>query len=84
MVWKYGLLKKGPGICHGIAGNGYGFLCLYRVTGHPLWLGRAYHFALQIATPEVQKDSRTPDNPLSLFDAWMEENTVSTCNFYAI
>ena len=30
LVWKYGLLKKGPGICHGIAGNGYTFLSLRR------------------------------------------------------
>lgn len=29
-VWQKGLLKKGPGICHGVAGSGYVFLLLYR------------------------------------------------------
>lgn len=28
VVWKRGLLTKGNGICHGVAGNGYAFLCL--------------------------------------------------------
>ncbi|KAF5270875.1 hypothetical protein FQA39_LY08320 [Lamprigera yunnana] len=32
LEWHKGLLKKGPGICHGIAGNGYLFLLLYRLT----------------------------------------------------
>ena len=33
-VWKYGLLKRGRvGLCHGVAGNGYSFLTLYRLTG---------------------------------------------------
>ena len=30
-VWDRGLLKKGPGLCHGVAGNGYTFLHLYQV-----------------------------------------------------
>ncbi|GIQ92399.1 lanthionine synthetase C-like, partial [Kipferlia bialata] len=25
-VWERGLLRKGVGLCHGIAGNGYAFL----------------------------------------------------------
>ena len=29
-IWRKGLLKKGPGICHGIAGSGYAFLVLFR------------------------------------------------------
>ena len=29
-IWQRGLLKKGPGICHGVAGSGYAFLVLYR------------------------------------------------------
>lgn len=28
---------EGPGICHGIAGNGYSFLSLYRVTEETFW-----------------------------------------------
>ena len=31
LVWERGLLKKGPGLCHGVAGNGYTFLHLYQV-----------------------------------------------------
>jgi hypothetical protein len=26
-VWQRGLLSKGPGLCHGVGGNGYVFLC---------------------------------------------------------
>ena len=33
LTWQKGLLKKGPGICHGVAGSGYVFLLLYRLTG---------------------------------------------------
>ncbi|XP_078489542.1 lanC-like protein 3 isoform X2 [Ciona intestinalis] len=40
-VWKLGLLKKGPGICHGVAGSGYVFLLLYRLTGDTKYLYRA-------------------------------------------
>ena len=29
-LWNKGLLKKGPGICHGVAGSGYVFLLLHR------------------------------------------------------
>jgi len=29
-VWKYGWLRKGPGLCHGISGNAYCFLRLFR------------------------------------------------------
>lgn len=31
LTWKYGVLKKGPGLCHGLAGNGYVFLLVYRM-----------------------------------------------------
>ena len=30
VVWHRGLLKKGDGLCHGIAGNAYSFLALAR------------------------------------------------------
>jgi hypothetical protein len=46
LVWRHGPLEKGPGICHGTAGNGYAFLRLYRRTGDSLWLDRARSFAL--------------------------------------
>lgn len=25
-IWKFGVLKKGFGLCHGISGNAYAFL----------------------------------------------------------
>jgi hypothetical protein len=39
-------LEKGPGICHGTAGNGYAFLKVYWRLGHELWLERARSFAM--------------------------------------
>lgn len=41
VVWKWGLLKKGYGLCHGAAGNAYTFLALYRQTHDPKHLYRA-------------------------------------------
>uniref|UniRef100_A0A8C6YT35 LanC like glutathione S-transferase 2 n=1 Tax=Nothoprocta perdicaria TaxID=30464 RepID=A0A8C6YT35_NOTPE len=32
VIWQRGLLRKGYGICHGTAGNGYSFLSLYNLT----------------------------------------------------
>lgn len=46
LVWAAGPLTKGPGLCHGTAGNGYAFLKLFRRTGNPLWLDRARAFAM--------------------------------------
>ncbi len=36
LVWRAGPLLKGPGICHGTAGNGYAFLKLYQRTADEL------------------------------------------------
>ncbi|KAJ9550181.1 hypothetical protein OSB04_014226 [Centaurea solstitialis] len=44
VVWKRGLLKK-VGICHGISGNAYVFLSLYRMTGNVELLHKAKAFA---------------------------------------
>jgi len=40
-VWQKGLLRKGPGICHGVAGSGYVFLLMYRLTAETKYLYRA-------------------------------------------
>lgn len=76
VIWGRGLLKKGLGLCHGISGNGYAFLALYRTTGESKWLMRARHFAAFMA-----KHLRTgrhnvfesalllqPDRPASLYE----------------
>jgi hypothetical protein len=44
-TWRHGPLEKGPGLCHGTAGNGYAFLKTYEVTGEEIWLERARSFA---------------------------------------
>ncbi|PHJ22984.1 lanthionine synthetase c family protein [Cystoisospora suis] len=67
-VWRYGLLKKGSGICHGISGSGYALLAVYKLTRDPIWLDRAIEFALKMFDEKLQADSRIPDNPFSLFE----------------
>jgi hypothetical protein len=32
VVWQQGLLRKGPGLCHGVAGNAYALLRLWKTT----------------------------------------------------
>ena len=44
-TWRYGPHPKGPGLCHGTAGNGYALLKTYAVTGDRVWLDRARAFA---------------------------------------
>ena len=44
-VWQLGLLRKGPGICHGVAGSGYVFLLLHGLTRDRKYLYRAQKFA---------------------------------------
>jgi hypothetical protein len=45
LTWRAGPLVKGPGLCHGTAGNGYAFLRLLERTGDERWLERARAFA---------------------------------------
>jgi hypothetical protein len=54
LVWRAGPLNKGPGLCHGTAGNGYAFLKLYKRTGDSLWLERARAFAMH-AIAQVER-----------------------------
>jgi hypothetical protein len=46
LTWQAGPLCKGPGLCHGTAGNGFAFLKLHDRTGDPRWLDRARCFAM--------------------------------------
>lgn len=46
LIWLAGPLKKGVGICHGTAGNGYAFLSLYKYSDQSQWLDRARQFAV--------------------------------------
>jgi hypothetical protein len=49
LTWTAGPLVKGPGLCHGTAGNGYAFLKLLERTGDERWLERARAFAMHAA-----------------------------------
>ena len=46
LTWRAGPLAKGPGLCHGTAGNAYAFLVLHRRTGDELWRDRARAFGM--------------------------------------
>jgi len=46
LVWHAGPLRKGAGLCHGTAGNGWAFLKLLRRTRDRKWLERARRFAM--------------------------------------
>ena len=56
LPWRTGpsSLAKGPGICHGTAGNGYAFLKTFARTGDERWLDRARLFAVH-ALEQVER-----------------------------
>lgn len=68
LIWEQGLLFKGPGICHGIAGNGYAFLVLYRLTNDEKYLYRATKFVEFLTRREFLENARTPDREYSLYE----------------
>ena len=49
LTWRAGPLRKGAGLCHGTAGNGYAFLVVLARTGDERWLARARAFAMHAA-----------------------------------
>ena len=57
-----------PGICHGVAGSGYVFLLLYRMTSDEKHLHRALKFAEFMQTKQFQQSARRPDSPFSLYE----------------
>ncbi|BFF96349.1 lanC-like protein 3 homolog [Drosophila madeirensis] len=67
-VWRRGVLRKGPGLCHGVAGNGYVFLLLFRLTHEMMYLYRAHKFVELLSSEEFKQKARTPDRPHSLFE----------------
>lgn len=68
VVWSRGLLRKGNGLCHGMAGNAYCFLALFRCTQNNIYLYRAHVFALAAQDGMMKKYQGTPDHPMSLFE----------------
>lgn len=71
VVWNRGLLKR-VGICHGVSGNAYAFLSLYRLTGNVEHLYRAKAFAcflLEKADQLIAEGAmHGGDRPFSLFE----------------
>lgn len=77
-IFRRGLLKKGVGLCHGISGNAFPFLSIYRSLKNKEsdtselgdideWLQMAYHFA-DFAIEKLQELEHTPDSPYSLYE----------------
>ncbi|XP_031788004.1 glutathione S-transferase LANCL1 isoform X1 [Nasonia vitripennis] len=67
VIWERGLLKKGCGICHGVAGNAYSFLSLYQLTKDPKHLYRACKFTEWCLDYDAHQ-TRPADRPFSLFE----------------
>jgi len=67
VVFERGLLKKGYGLCHGTAGNGYLFLHLYQVTKDLKYKYYADMFGLWCSEYGTH-GCRVADHPLSLFE----------------
>ena len=74
LVWHKGLLKKGSGICHGVAGSAYVFLLLYRLTGNSKYIYRAQR---QEIPPPASNESQS----LVLRTALKHTHTHSVCFF---
>ncbi|KAI6659020.1 LanC-like protein 2 [Oopsacas minuta] len=66
VTWTRGLLTKGHNLCHGVSGNAYAFLSLFRHTHDSKYLRQARAFAEWIMDREDTEG--TPDNPFSLFE----------------
>jgi lantibiotic modifying enzyme len=58
LTWHAGPHAKGPGLCHGTAGNGYALLKAFERTGDELWLDRARRFAMH-ALEQVERRGRS-------------------------
>ncbi len=57
LTWHAGPLVKGPGLCHGTAGNGFALLALFERSGDEAWLQRARAFAMH-SLAQVEHERR--------------------------
>jgi lantibiotic modifying enzyme len=75
LTWRAGahLAEKGPGLCHGTAGNGFAFLKVFERTGDEQWLERGRRFAIHaLAQAQASPDRYslfTGDIGVALFAA---------------
>jgi lantibiotic modifying enzyme len=65
VIWPRGLLRKGVGLCHGIAGNAYTLLELGRYD--PSYVRKARYFA-DFALDHLNELEVLPDRPSSLYE----------------
>jgi Lanthionine synthetase C-like protein len=65
VVWPRGLLRKGVGLCHGIAGNAYSLLELGRYDSQ--YVRKAEYFA-GFALEHLPELESVPDRPYSLYE----------------
>lgn len=69
LVWEKGLLVKGCGLCHGIAGNGILFLYIYNFTRNEIWYTRALQYGY-FCIKNFKQLYNIPDRPDSLFEGY--------------
>lgn len=69
LVWEKGLLVKGCGLCHGIAGNGILFLYIYNFTKNEIWYTRALQYGY-FCIKKFKQLYNIPDRPDSLFEGY--------------
>ena len=67
LTWEAGPLVKGPGLCHGTAGNGYALLAVYRRTGRDEWFDRARAFAVHALEQVVREREKYGTGRFSLW-----------------
>jgi hypothetical protein len=73
-IWQAGPLVKGPGICHGTAGNAAALLVLYRRSGDRLWLDRARAFGMHAA---LQADEARTAHGQGRYSVWTGDPGVA-------
>jgi DUF1680 family protein len=67
LVWRAGPLRKGAGLCHGTAGNGFALLRLYELSRDPRWLERARRFAVHAVDQVARQRARYGSGRYTLF-----------------
>ncbi|CAH0720806.1 unnamed protein product, partial [Brenthis ino] len=68
VIWHRGLCSKGYSICHGVSGNAYAFLELYKATKKSIHLYRACCFMEWCMSARAGSELRRPDRPACLFE----------------
>ncbi|KNE62020.1 hypothetical protein AMAG_07278 [Allomyces macrogynus ATCC 38327] len=66
LAWEQGIVDKHVGLCHGVAGNAYLFLALWRATRLRPWYQRTLAFALTAA----HRQGGHCDHPSSVWEGW--------------